>query len=139
MEHDLSIGCRLLAVVAWAAALAWFALATVASWGFTPGSLLLWTVPAWPLLRLTLDRWGRVGRPLAPAARARLERAWRALALASLAYHLLIMLVGAVAGDARWFEVGFGWTLLVLGAVCGAFPAAVSGWAVWRTLRLRAA
>src|SRR4051812_46596263 len=139
MRQDVALRCQLLAVGAWCATLVWFGIATVASWGFTPVSLLLWTLPAWPLLRLTQRWWDRSGRPLASSTDAWLRRLWRNLAIACAAYYALIIVTSTVFGDHHWFQVGFGWSLVVFGAVCGVFPSVLGGWAIWRSARLRSA
>ena len=138
MTYRLSIACRLLAAAAWICTLAWFAFATLAAWGFTPGSLLLWSLPAVLLMRLTLRWWAEVGSPIAPETRAWLMRIWRNLAIAAGAYYVLILLTGWALGDLGWYEAAIGISWLVFGTVCAVFPVAVSGWAIARSLRLRA-
>jgi hypothetical protein len=139
MKRDLSLRCQLLAIGAWCAPLVWFWIATVGSWQFTPVSLLLWTLPAWPLLRLTQEWWDRAGRPLGSATDLWLRRVWQRLGIACAVYYVLINMAGAVFGDYHRFQVGFGWSLVVFGAICGVFPCALAAWVIWRSARLRLA
>src|SRR5688572_3969938 len=113
MRLTLSVGCRILAVMAWVITLAWFALATAAGWGYTPGGLVLWSGPALLLLHLTTEWWARVGHPLSPSIHSWLMRIWRNLFTAAIVGTAVAAVVGAAFGDARWFEWLFAAVLLV--------------------------
>lgn len=61
-----SVLCPSLAAVAWVGSLAWFGIATLASWGFTPAGMLLWSLAAAPLARATYRWFDDLGDPLPP-------------------------------------------------------------------------
>src|SRR5262245_16336957 len=136
MTRNLSIACRLLAIAAWVATLAWFALATIGAWWFTPGSMLLWSLPAALLMRLTLRWWADVGSPVAGKTREWFMRTWRKLSVAAASYYALILLTSWAFGDYRWYEAAILLTWIGFGAVCAVFPVLVTGWAITRSLRL---
>ena len=141
MKRNRSIACRLLAAAAWLVALIWFALTTIASWGFSPIGLLLWSLPAWFILEATFNWWARLGVPVAPQTGRWLRKTWRRLVLAAASFYVAIAVAGWLVGDREplgtVFEIAFwtGWA--VLGALCLVFPVAVSGWAIWRSLRVQ--
>ena len=58
--------CRALATGAWVGALVCFGIATVGSWGFVPGGMLLWSVPALVVADRTEAPDGSAGAPPAP-------------------------------------------------------------------------
>lgn len=119
--------CRWFASVAWLLSLGWFCLATIASWGLTPGGMLPWTVIALPLAWLTI-RWLKQGGR---------EPSHRLITVAGSTWVLLfagVVLLGFYGDDPMWdgieLEV-FG----IVEIVYGLFPLIVTCIAIvhaWR-------
>jgi hypothetical protein len=122
------IGCKLLAILAWVTATAWFLWVSAATWGFIPVAMGYWSIVALPIAGFT-SLWLKGLRQRVPS---RGER-WTIVAWLVL---LLMLLPVLIAGDHPvwghpWAQAAFMfvyWVYLV-------FPMAVTGWALRSIIR----
>jgi hypothetical protein len=115
-------------VFGWLAALLWFMVAAVVSFGALPVAMLAWSVPGWLLWVATRGALAMRDTPI-PEATARIVRnVWFVLTVT--------LLVALQVGDAAWFEraiaplFGTRVGLLALQLLYGVPPLALTGWAV---------
>jgi hypothetical protein len=122
------IGCRLLALLAWLAASAWFVVAYAATWGFVPIAMGYWSMVALPVAGLTSMWLNRVRQ----RESSRVER-WTMIAW----LFLLLMLVPLiVAGDhPLWDHPSVEALVMSAFGVYLVFPVVVTGWALREIIR----
>jgi hypothetical protein len=124
-------GCRVLAVLAWVAATAWFLLSWALTWGFIPIAMGLWSVVALPVAGFTLLWLKKLGRPVPLRKERWAKLVWLAL--------LLLLLPLIWAGDHRiWDHQWVEWGVMAAFPVYLLFPALVTGWALVSIVRARA-
>ena len=126
--------CRWLAGAAWSASLVWFYIATVGSWGYTPGGLFWWVLLAGPLGIVTWRWMASAGTPIS----RRTTTFVVATGLLLLGLAALVMRIGdSPFGDRIESVLDAVWEPMLL--VYALFPLLVTGWIVWRITRMRRA
>jgi hypothetical protein len=107
----------------------WFYIALVVSWGYTPGAWFYWTLAAYPLGNGTM-RWLERNETPVPAHHVALtQKWWVRLAWFQLGFTVFAWAAGD-HGEAIFATV---WAPMMWAYAI--YPAAVTGWAIWVSLR----
>lgn len=127
--HLPNWSCRWLALAAWFLPLVLFFFGWVLSWGYTPGAWVYWSLAAYPLGNATAGWLSRNGTPVPPDQLAFVRKTWIRLAWVQVAFTLLAWTLGD-HGEGLLIAL---WIPMMLAYAI--YPIAVSGWAMWLSLR----
>jgi hypothetical protein len=120
--------CRVLAISTWISTLPFLYFGFLLSWGLPQAAMLLWSFPALPLVWLTVRWLRRSGAPWTSSERAWVVNSWVALAI--LLAPLLLL------PDHPIWD-GIEWIFIIPAPAYGAFPIAVTAWAIGRAVKLQ--